>query len=188
VSPTLRPVREDEVDGLTDLLHRAYAADEQLGVHFGAATVTPDQVLTHLRGNLAYALVDDDPATGMLATASLRLPWGPNPGPVGLPHAGWLAKDPDAPASAGHGLGRQALSLLEDQVARAQLHAPALTLGTAQDHPWLGDYYRSLGYRRIGSRDLGLGHITDYYLKPLDPDGYDAWSSRNADLLKGLAS
>ena len=31
----------------------------------------------------------------LLASISLRLPWGLQPGPAGVPHIGWFAVDPE---------------------------------------------------------------------------------------------
>ncbi|MFC0673307.1 GNAT family N-acetyltransferase [Brachybacterium hainanense] len=173
----------DRVDEYRTLLQAAYAKNVELGVHFAAADATREQVLAHLRENIAYGITGEDGA--LTATVSLRMPWGPNPGHLGLPHIGWLATDP---SHAGKGLARALLDTLQEQVLAGLLHAPAVSLGTAQDHPWLGEYYRRLGFEPVGSADLGLGHVTDFYIRPIDPVAYTGWRERHADLLKGLAA
>ena len=181
--PSLTLLGEDRLTEYRTLLHTAYAQNARHGVHFAAASVSVEQVRRHLRENLAYGLDGEDGR--LLGSVSLRLPWGPNPGHLGLPHIGWLAADPDrAPRGTGIGL----LEALVEQVLRPQLHAPAVSLGTAAEHPWLGAYYQRLGFSPVGSADLGLGHITDFYVRPLDPDAYDGWRDRHADLLEGLTS
>ncbi|MFC7374671.1 MULTISPECIES: GNAT family N-acetyltransferase [unclassified Brachybacterium] len=179
----LEQIQPERADEYRDLLQAAYSANVELGVHFGASQASRDDVLTHLRQNIAYGTCDENGA--LIATVSLRMPWGPNPGYLGLPHIGWLAT---RPSHAGQGLARSLLSQLEQQVLIGQLHAPAVSLGTAQDHPWLGAYYRRLGFEPVGSRDLGLGHITDFYIRPLDDVAYAGWQARHTELLKGLSS
>lgn len=179
----LRRLGAADADALLAILHAAYAADLELGVRFGASDATRDDVLAHLRGNLAHGLVDPAAPERILSTISIRVPWGPNPGPLALPHLGWLAADPACPE---RGLGSEVLERIED-VLREQLRAPAVTLGTAREHPWLGDYYVRRGYERIGSRDLGLGHLTDYHLKPLDPAAFETWRAAHVSDLEGIA-
>lgn len=181
--PTLTLLDAGRTEEYRALLHAAYAENEKLGVHFAAATVTAEQAAVHLRENLAYGL--DDAQGRLIGTVSLRTPWGPNPGRLGLPHVGWLATDP---VHAPKGLGAHVLEALIEQVAIAQLHAPALSLGTASDHPWLGAYYQRLGFTYVGTDDLGLGHLTDFYIRPLDHPAYDGWRSRHVELLEGLTS
>lgn len=179
----LRRVREAEAEAYRELVQEAYRADLAVGVRFGASGATREDVIAHLRRNLALALVDPAFPEQILATVSIRFPWGPNPGPLDLPHLGWLAADPGRPEQ---GLGGEVLARVEREVLAEELHAPAVTLGTAQEHPWLGAYYQRRGYRFIGTRDLGLGHLTDYYLRPLDPSGHDAWSAAHRAQLEGL--
>lgn len=182
-SSTLLSLAVDRLAEYRALLHRAYAQNARHGVHFAAATASDEQIARHLRENLAFGIQDERGT--LLGSISLRLPWGPNPGHLGLPHIGWLAADPDL---APRGTGALLLEALVDQVLRPQLHAPAVSLGTASDHPWLGAYYQRHGFTPVGSADLGLGHITDFYVRPLDPDAYDGWRLRHADLLEGLSS
>lgn len=179
----LRPLGPERADEYRTLLHSAYAQNLRLGVRFHASEASREDVLKHLRENIAFGLEDQDRT--LLSTVSLRMPWGPNPGHLGLPHIGWLATDP---AHAGQGLARTILDAVATQFVDGVLHAPAVSLGTAQDHPWLGAYYGRLGFESVGSRDLGLGHITDFYLRPLDEVAYADWRTRHADLLKGLTA
>lgn len=180
--PALTLVGPERLEEYQRLLRAAYAENERLGVHFRAATADSDEVDAHLRENLAYGF--DDDGGRLLGTVSLRMPWGPNPGHLGLPHIGWLATDP---ARARTGIARTMVEALVQQVLREQLHAPAVSLGTAQDHPWLGSYYRRLGFEPVGSYDLGLGHITDFYVRPVDPIAHHGWRERHAELLRGLS-
>lgn len=177
----LEPIEPQHAEEYHRLLRSAYAQNLELGVHFGASDASLEDVRRHLRENIAYGLRDEHGA--LISTVSLRMPWGPNPGYLGLPHVGWLATDP---GHGGRGLARTVLEAVTTEIVERLLHAPALSLGTARNHPWLGSYYQRLGFQPVGSRDLGLGHITDFYLRPIDEIAYAGWRERHADLLKGL--
>jgi hypothetical protein len=111
----------------------------------------------------------------MVSSVTVRYPWGPLPGPFGLPHIGWFGAHPDYP---GHHFGRQVQDRLEQEILIDQLHAPAVSLGTATHHPWLKEMYLKRGFQPMHTRDLGKGHITLYMKKVLDPAAHDAWLSR----------
>lgn len=163
------------VDAYLWLLHDAYQEATGLGVHFKAATATREEVVAHLHGNTAWAFrVGGE----LVTTVSLRWPWGPNPGPYGLPHFGWLAVPP---AHKGQGWGARIMGLVETEVL-GPLRLPAVSLGTAEDHPFLGAMYERQGFHAATRTDLGLGHITQYYLKPLDPAGFARWVAQHPDL------
>jgi S-(2-succino)cysteine N-acetyltransferase len=59
---------------------------------------------------------------------------------------------------------------LENTVLRETLKCPAVSLGTADKHPWLIEMYERKGYEKAGSQDLGKGHITVYLVKKLRED------------------
>lgn len=157
----IRVAGPDDLPAYTRLVSGAYEDIRDLGIRFRAASAGEDQVLAHLERNVAYVLEDDD---GLLATVSVRYPWGPDPGPFGLPHLGWIAT---APAHRRRGLAQRVMSYVEQDVLRDQLHAPAVSLGTAEHHPWLTQMYLRLGYRPAAKADLGRGHTTVYLKKRL---------------------
>ncbi|MCL9650378.1 GNAT family N-acetyltransferase [Pantoea agglomerans] len=167
-----RQVREDEVDVYLALMHAAYAPVKALGIKFDAATADRATALRHLQNHGVYALYMRDQ---MVSSVTVRYPWGPLPGPFGLPHIGWFGAHPDYP---GHHFGRQVQDRLEQEILIDQLHAPAVSLGTATHHPWLKEMYLKRGFLPMHTRDLGKGHITLYMKKVLDPAAHDAWLSR----------
>lgn len=172
----IRRAQLSDVDAYHALVHDAYQLDERLGVHFAAARADRNRVLTHLARNPTWLLVDGNEP---LAAASLRMPWGPNPGPWSVPHYGWIVTRPER---ARQGLARRVMGHIEQQVLGVDLLAPAVSLGTATEHPWLGQAYLKLGFRLVKQVDLGLGHLTDYYLKALDPERFAEWTKRNPTL------
>ncbi|QYM93226.1 GNAT family N-acetyltransferase [Dickeya zeae] len=152
----------------------AYAPVRELGIKFDAAYADIDMVRRHLRSNGVYVMEKDG---RLAASVTLRYPWGPNPGPYGLPHIGWFATHPDFKQQ---GLGKQMLDWLEQAVLKDQLKAPAVTLGTAKQHPWLLEMYRKYGFQEVGQADLGKGHLTIYMRKVLDQDLYHHWEKKHS--------
>lgn len=167
-----RQVREDETDVYLALMHAAYAPVKALGIKLDAATADRAMALRHLHSHGVYALYADEK---MVSSVTVRYPWGPLPGPFGLPHIGWFGAHPDYP---GQQFGRQVLERVEQAILIGQLRAPAVSLGTATRHPWLQAMYLKRGFQPMHTRDLGKGHITLYMKKVLDPVAHDAWLSR----------
>ena len=155
------------------LVHKAYRSVLDLGIHFAAATADAALIETHIQTNLVYGLFIDHQ---LVCSVSLRLPWGNNPGPYGVPHIGWFATDPDYKKQ---GLAATLLHWLEQHILLNQLKAPFVTLGTAANHPWLSDFYIKQGFEEIGRADLSDDHTTIYYRKILDQHLYQLWQTHN---------
>ncbi|ANZ61035.1 acetyltransferase [Secundilactobacillus paracollinoides] len=134
----------DVAEKLTSLLHQAYAADVRLGIHFAASSVTVENVRKHIESTPTFILEDDDGT--IVATTSVRLPWSDNPSPFGLPHLGWVATNPDYQQQ---GFSKQIISWVVTNYVKPELYTPAVTIGTAADHPWLLSFYKSLGFKVI---------------------------------------
>ncbi len=164
----------EDAPAFLGLITAGYAATRALGVHFAAASADLHSVREHLEANAAYVLEVDGRAA---STVSIRYPWGNNPGPYGLPHLGWFATHP---AYARQGLGTRLLNWLEQEILIEQLHTPAVSLGTAREHPWLVETYQRLGFFETGEANLGKGHLTVYMQKILNPQRYPLWKKRNA--------
>jgi RimJ/RimL family protein N-acetyltransferase len=142
---------------LTELLHTAYESDEKLQIHFGAAKVTIDQVAQHILTTPTFVLENDDQT--IIATTSVRLPWSSNPGPFKIPHLGWVATNPDYQH---RGYAKTIISTVIDQFIQQTLKAPAVSLGTAAEHPWLQEAYQSLGFIHVDTVRKFPDHQTAY--------------------------
>jgi GNAT superfamily N-acetyltransferase len=149
---------------LVDLSLRAYAPIRELGIHFAAATADLALVEKNVRENMCFVMEEDGK---IVSTISARMPWGPSPGPYGVPHLWWFASDPDTERK---GIGREMITWAEETMIRDTLKSPAVSLGTADRHPWLIDMYKRRDYVVQGSKDLGKGHLTIYMKKILIPD------------------
>jgi GNAT superfamily N-acetyltransferase len=159
-------VLEDAPELLT-LVLKAYEPIRKLGINFAAATADIELVRQHIINNMCYVMEQNGK---LKATIALRMPWGINPGPCGFPHIGWFAVNPDITRK---NVGSSLLKWVEESVVRDTLKSPAVTLGTAENHPWLVDMYERRGYRKIGTADLGRGHITVYLRKILIPELFE---------------
>lgn len=149
---------------LLDLSLRAYEPIRQLGIHFAAATADLALVEKNLTNNMCFVMEEEG---RIVSTISARMPWGPQAGPYGVPHLWWFASDPDAGRK---GIGREMIDWCETTMLRDTLKTPAVSLGTADKHPWLIEMYERRGYEIQGSKDLGRGHITIFMKKILIPE------------------
>jgi GNAT superfamily N-acetyltransferase len=174
MSQTCRLIDERDLVAYQALIHRAYASIRELGIHFLAAEADLALICQHVADHAVYVLEVDGV---MAASVTIRFPWSSEPGPYGLPHLGWFATDP---VYARQGLARKLLHWLEAQVLTTQLHAPAISLGTAEEHPWLVQMYTALGFEPVEKKKLGRGHTTLYMRKVLDPKGvFEIYSHRS---------
>lgn len=170
---TLRLMTQNDIPAYQTLLHNAYQATLQLGIHFAAATVNQKQIADHIESNAVYLY---EKQGKLISTLTIRFPWGNNPGPYGLPHLGWFATDPQYK---GQGYGHALWDFVEQQILIKQLRLPAATLGTAANHPWLATLYINKGYKPIGQADLTPDHTTLYFEKIFNYKNYTEWKKRN---------
>jgi GNAT superfamily N-acetyltransferase len=173
---TIRAVDINEKEAYRTLIHSAYEANEELGIHFAAYNADMSVISSHILSNGVYAAQKDNK---LVSTISIRFPWGDNPSPYNLPHIGWFATDPFYQKQ---GLGDILMDWVEKNVLKAQLKLPAVTLGTAKSHPWLIQMYQKRGFHKIEEANLGRGHTTVYLLKILNEDLYIKWKERSKNL------
>jgi len=164
-----RQLNKHDLDHYLPLVLAAYASARELNIHFDAGYATAEQALLHLSQHGVYGMFDGEK---LIASVTLRYPWGPLPGPFGLPHLGWFASDP---CRRGERLGGRLLDWLEREILTGQLRVPAYSLGTALEHPWLRTFYQQLGFEPQHTANLGKGHTTLYMKKILDPALHDRW-------------
>lgn len=160
---TFRLATQEDAPALLDLTLRAYKPIRELGINFAAATADLALVEYNIRHHMCFVMEEEGK---ILSTLSLRMPWGPRPGPFGVPHIWWFATDPDLGRK---GIGTTMLNWCEETMVRDTLKSPAVSLGTAKEHPWLGEMYQRRGYEPIMWQDSGRGHTTVFYKKILLP-------------------
>ncbi|PWC16541.1 GNAT family N-acetyltransferase [Brenneria roseae subsp. roseae] len=174
MSTVFRQATLEDDEPFLALALAAFEPIRQLGINFSAAHADIEMVRKHISSHGVYVMEKNGV---MVSSFSIRYPWGPEPGPYGLPHLGWFATHPDYKKQ---GLGKQMMTWLEQNILIAQLKAPAVSLGTAQSHPWLIEMYKHYGFREVGQADLGKGHLTIFMEKILDDQLYNQWKKRNS--------
>lgn len=155
-----RLLDEKDLDRYYEVVHEGYQDDRAFPISFAAIDATREDARKWLAENPTYGLFEE----GLLVSAiSLRMPWGSHPGPKGVPHLGWVATHPDYKH---HGESTKLFRQIEENVVKEELRAPALTLGTAENHPWLKEMYESWGFIPFDSRQLpGKKHRTVFLEK-----------------------
>ncbi|MBQ8920486.1 MAG: GNAT family N-acetyltransferase [Acidaminococcaceae bacterium] len=161
MSEVFRPLAEKDIETFQRFLTAAYADDLQYGIRFQAAFATVEDIKKHLAGNPCYILERDGE---IISSCSLRMPWGPNPGPDVFPHLGWVSTHPRYKQQ---GFSSRMLDWVEQEILIKQFKAPAVTLGTAEEHPWLIRMYEKRGYVAYEKRRLHEDHVTVYMKKVL---------------------
>nr|WP_026021542.1 GNAT family N-acetyltransferase [Paenibacillus senegalensis] len=150
-----------DAPAVLDLTLRAYQPIRELGINFAAANADLALVEKNIRDHICLIREENG---RVIATITARMPWGPQPGPFGVPHLWWFATDPDIGRK---GIGRETMSWCEEVFVRDTLKCPSVSLGTAESHPWLVQMYERRGYKIMGTKDLGRGHTTVYMKKDL---------------------
>ncbi len=162
--PQFRQATLKDAAALLDLTLRAYQPIRDLGINYAAAHADVELVENNISEHMCFVMEEEG---RLLSTVTLRMPWGPQPGPTNVPHIWWFATEPDVKQ---RGIGSQMIGWCEEQMVRDTLKAPAVTLGIADRHPWLGPMYQRRGYQEIGRKDLGRGHVTIFMRKVLRPE------------------
>ncbi|MCH4169214.1 MAG: GNAT family N-acetyltransferase [Streptococcaceae bacterium] len=146
-----------------DLIHRAYQSIDAETISFAAASDSEAEMSQWLDEHLTYGLF----AQGQLVCAlSIRFPWSKSKSITGYPHLGRFATHPEFQ---GHGYAKQLLAWVEKNIIKDLLHSPYLTLGTAENHPWLRQFYETQGFLVYDRKKLPNNkHVTLYFKKEME--------------------
>ncbi len=158
----MRRLLPEQIEELTSLYHKSYQSNEALGIHFKAARITSQEVESAVESLPIFTSLEGDK---IISTLAVRLPWSENPSPFALPHLGWIATDPDYQ---GKNLAKGLIEEVVQNYIAKELKAPAVTLGTAAEHPWLIRAYEKMGFSYFGERRLFPDHKTVYMIKILN--------------------
>jgi len=142
----IRPLRrEDSIDELTGLLHRAYAPLARTGLNYTAADQTPDTTRRRVELGQCFVAVDGASFVGTILVNSVV----PNPlgECFGKPKVASIHQFAVDPEHQGHGLGSLLLARAESWVRR--LGFAEVALDTAESDPRLVAFYVRRGYRSV---------------------------------------
>ncbi|MED4452376.1 GNAT family N-acetyltransferase [Metabacillus fastidiosus] len=135
----------EDAEVLLDLTLKAYEPIRRLNIKFPAATADLQLVKENITKHSCYVLENEGV---IVATISIRK----FEEVTDLPCVWWLAVDP---AYKKQGFGSKILRYVEEAILRDQLKAPAVALGTSDQHPWLIPMYERNGYERFYEQDYG---------------------------------
>ncbi|MFC0329973.1 GNAT family N-acetyltransferase [Paenibacillus sepulcri] len=143
---------------LLHIIYEAYATIRELELHWPAANADLALIEDNIRHNECYVLEIDG-----LITATVTLSKnGEIKSITDLPFIKWFAVDP---AYQGRGFGGRLLTWVEETVIGERLGASAVTLATAEKHPWLLSMYERRGYERFHAFETDNGDGTMHLLR-----------------------
>lgn len=168
MSEVYRLAAVEDAERLLHVIYEAYETIRELELHWPAANADLALIQDNITKNECYVLELNGEIAATLTLSKEKLhSWETD-----LPFIKWFAVDPEYQ---GIGIGTRLLTWVEKTIIRDKLGAPALTLATAEKHPWLLAMYEKKGYERIESIDRGNGDGTMHLLrKVVNPALYDA--------------
>ncbi|MFT8318014.1 MAG: GNAT family N-acetyltransferase [Sporolactobacillus sp.] len=170
----------DDAEELHRLIIRAYAPDLSLNILFHAGVISMEEMVDHIKYVPTFVGENEH---HIVVTVSIRLPWTPNSAPFRLPHLGWVATVPEEKRK---GYAKAIIDWIVMEVLKKDYHAPAVTLGTAGEHPWLQDMYQKIGFQVLGQKRLFPDHVTVYMLRIVDNRLFERWKSKNISEFQSL--
>ncbi|MBJ6360310.1 GNAT family N-acetyltransferase [Paenibacillus sp. GCM10012307] len=166
-----RLAEKQDAPRLVEVIYDAYVTIRDLNLHWPAAHANLGLVEENIADNECFVLEVDH---RVAATVTLTRADNPMTALSGLPFLKWFAVDP---AYQGKGYGANLLGWVEENIIRDRLGAPAVTLATAEKHPWLLPMYERRGYERIHAFDPGNGDGTMHLLRKIVDRGlYERFS------------
>ncbi|WP_336031897.1 GNAT family N-acetyltransferase [Geodermatophilus sp. FMUSA9-8] len=154
----------DNVDRLTDLLHRAYADQAAAGRRFFASYQSADDTRRRVRSDECWIAVvnagrdrkasvggqvGEDPRSGYVGTVTVTGPGGFAEGYPAAERDGSFAQLAVDPAWRGIGLGHRLLAWAEDRLTAAGCEA--VVIDTSSEAVDLLAWYRRRGYEPVGT-------------------------------------
>ncbi|CAI6062477.1 GNAT family N-acetyltransferase [Cohnella sp. JJ-181] len=158
MSEIYRLATQADAERIRDVIYEAYVTIRELELHWPAAHADLAMIQTNIAEHECYVLeVDGEVKATVTLSKGNELK-----GITDLPFLRWFAVDPD---SQGKGFGNKLLNWVEQHIIRDKLGAPAVTLATAEKHPWLLPMYERRGYERFMAFDPQNGDGTMHLLK-----------------------
>lgn len=133
----------DDAEELLGVILRAYETIRELGINFPAAYADIEMVRDTVASHECYVFERDGK---IIATVTISEPMEQLKAIADFP---FIMKFAVEPAFKGQGVGNRLLTWVEEDIARDKWKAEAVTLGTAERHPWLVQMYERRGYECI---------------------------------------
>ena len=156
-----RQLTVDDAAEYHEVLIAGYAENKNYPISFDAINFSQEESRAWILTYPVYGLYVDG---SLVCSISFRMPWIPKATPDVYPH---IAHFVTAPEHKGQGYAREVLAEAED-LLRNVYKTPAVTLGTAAEHPWLAKMYESFGFKEYKRVQLpGKVHTTIFFKKTL---------------------
>lgn len=140
---------DDSVDQITQLLHRAYARNAAMGLHFLATHQAPAITAERLQEGDSFVAIREGRVVGTItAHIPQSVPYGSYEPPGPIASFGQFAVDP---AHRSLGIGDMLLAEVENLSLDAGCNE--LALDTAKPATGLLAYYEARGFQIVGSAD-----------------------------------
>ncbi|MGF7047380.1 GNAT superfamily N-acetyltransferase [Paenibacillus sp. DS2015] len=148
----------EDAERLQYITYEAYVTIRELGLKWPAGNADVALIQENVTTNECYVLeIDGEIKATVTLSKKDNIKFVTD-----LPFIMWFAVDP---LYQGTGIGMKLLNWVEEKIIRDKLGAPALTLATAEKHPWLLPMYERRGYKRLKAFDSGNGDGTMHLLK-----------------------
>lgn len=159
----------EDAERLLYITYEAYVTIRELGLQWPAANANLALIQENVTSNECYVLeIDGEIKATVTLSKKNNIKFITD-----LPFIMWFAVDP---LCQGTGIGMKLLTWVEEAIIRDKLGAPALTLATAEKHPWLLSMYERRGYERLKAFDSGKGDGTMHLLKKVvNPELYEVY-------------
>ena len=139
----------------------AIKAIKDFPITFDAIDFTEEESKEWIETYPVYGLYIDGQ---LVSSITFCMPWVKYSTPDKFPH---IAHFVTAPAFKGKGYARETLGYAEE-LLKTQFKTPAVTLGTAKEHPWLPKMYESFGFKAYDKVHFrGKQHTTVLFKKDL---------------------
>jgi N-acetylglutamate synthase and related acetyltransferases len=150
MSELFRQAGIQDAERLREVTYEAYSLIRELELKWPAANADLDQIRDNIIQNECYVLEAD----GVIVATITLSKTDEVKAITDLPFIKWFAVHP---SEQGKGYGDKLLTWVENAIIRDKEGASAVTLGTAEKHPWLLPMYQRRGYESIRSFDSGNG-------------------------------
>ena len=135
-----RQLTVDDAAEYHEVLIAGYAENKNYPISFDAINFSQEESRAWILKYPVYGLYVDG---SLVCSISFRMPWIPKATPDVYPH---IAHFVTAPEHKGKGYAREVLAEAEN-LLRNVYKTPAVTLGTAAEHPWLAKMYKGFGFK-----------------------------------------
>ncbi|WP_138751253.1 GNAT family N-acetyltransferase [Paenibacillus sinopodophylli] len=174
MSEIYRLAQLEDAERLLHVVYEAYVTIRELELHWPAAHADLALIQDNITSNECYVLEVDGEIAGTVTLSKGDEVKAITP----FPFIKWFAVDP---AYQGQGIGNKLLNWLEQTVIKEKVGAAAVTLATAEKHPWLLAMYERRGYERLHVFDFDNGDGPMHLLRKIvNPAEYENAATLNA--------